>query len=176
LKIFIWTVSVLLLLVIAGLAFVYFSPDYDMYVVRSGSMTPAVEVGDMVITGPASGPFGGGIKPGTIVTYARGKELITHRIVSLENGILVTKGDASEDPDAQPVQMTQVVGVYLFKIPKLGYVSSFIHTKPGWLLVIILPTAALVGLIIKEIINEALRDDDDDARRYAQLKRYWPNP
>jgi len=175
-KILIWTVSAILLLVIAGLAFVYFSPGYDMYIVRSGSMTPAFKVGDMVITGPASGPFGGGIKPGAIVTYARGTELVTHRVVSLENGVIITKGDANEGPDSQPVVTAQVKGVYLFKIPGLGYLSAFIHTRVGWLVSIILPTAVLVGFIIKEIIGEALQDDYGDARNYARLRRYWPDP
>jgi hypothetical protein len=67
-------------------------------------MVPAIKLGDMIFTGPASGPFGGGIAAGSIVTFVKGNELVTHRIVSLENGSIITKGDANEGPDQVPVQ------------------------------------------------------------------------
>jgi len=36
--------------------FVYFTPDYDVYVVRSESMTPAINMADVIFTGPIGGP------------------------------------------------------------------------------------------------------------------------
>jgi len=154
-KIFLWIISGILALIVAGLAFVYFSPDYNIYIVRSESMKPNINIGDLVITGPVGGLFNGEIKPGAIVTYKTGKDLVTHRVISSNNNTIVTKGDAVEDPDPQPVLISQVTGVYLFGIHKIGYLASFLHTKPGWLLLVILPGTALVALIIKEIIKES---------------------
>lgn len=148
--------SVILGLIIALLAFVYISPDYDMYIVRSGSMTPAINTGDVVFVGPVNGIFSDGIGPGTIITYKYGNELITHRIVSIQNGALITMGDALEDPDINPVQMSQVVGTYLFKIPKLGYLVNFMHTKIGWYLVVIVPAIIFLALIFREIVREVM--------------------
>jgi signal peptidase I len=156
-KVLIWVVSVLLALVVAGLAFVYFSPDYDMYTVRSESMVPAIKMGDMIFTGPVSGPFGGGIKPGTIITFDKNKETVTHRIVSLENGNIITKGDANEDPDQVAVTAENIKGVMLFKVPLVGFMTGFIRTKMGWFLAILLPAAALVGWLIKDILKEAFK-------------------
>jgi signal peptidase len=154
-KIFLWITSGLLALMVAGLAFVYFSPGYDIYVVRSESMKPTINIGDMVIIGPVGSTFNHEIRPGVIVTYQTGKSLITHRVMSFNNGTLVTKGDAVEEPDPQPVLMSQVIGVYLFGIPKIGYLASFLHTKPGWFLLVILPGAIMVAFIVKEIIKES---------------------
>ena len=71
-----WLVSLTLALLVAGLVFVHFSPDYGMYLVSSESMKPAINVGDGIVTGPLGGPSNGEVKPGTVVTYERGKELL----------------------------------------------------------------------------------------------------
>jgi len=155
-KIFVWMVSIMLGLIVAALAFVFFSPDYSLYIVRSGSMEPAFNVGDVVIAGPLGS---GGIKPGVIVTYAIGKTLITHRVLSIGGNTLITKGDANENPDPIPVQFSQVKSLYLFRIPYIGYVAGFVRTRPGWLLTIILPSLILVGFIAKDIVKEALKDE-----------------
>jgi signal peptidase len=147
-------ISVILGLTVAALAFVYFSPGYDIYVVRSGSMAPSIDIGDIIISGPVRN-----ITPGTIITYSNGVELITHRVISVENNTLVTKGDAVEDPDSQPVDISRVTGMYLFKIPKIGYLINFIHTKLGWFLLIILPAAILVSFLVKDILKEAFKKD-----------------
>jgi len=157
-KVFSWLVSIVLGIVITGLAFLYFSPGYDLRLVRSESMKPAVNMGDLIITGPLNGPINGEVKPGTIVTYEYSKELITHRVQSIDGTALVTQGDAVEDPDSWPVTMSDVRGVYLFRIPYVGYVTSFVQTKSGWFLSIIIPAALLVCWLAKDIVKEALSD------------------
>ena len=121
-------------LILAGLAFIYFTPGYNLYLVRSESMKPAINMGDLIITGPLNGPVNGEVKPGTVVTYEYQKELVTHRVKSIEGTALVTQGDAVEDPDPWSVAMSSVKGIYLFKIPYVGYVTNFVQTKLGWFL------------------------------------------
>jgi len=169
-KVFGWLVSIVLALVVAGFIFVHFSPHYDICLVRSESMKPTINMGDMVITGPINGPLGGEVRPGSIVTYQLGEELVTHRVLSFDGDTLVTKGDAVEDPDARSVNLSDVRGVYLFKIPYIGYVSNFVGTKVGWFLVIIIPATALVALIIKDIFKE-LRSD---SKKVTQKKEVMP--
>ncbi len=164
-KIVKWSVSALLALVLGGLAFVYFSPGYDMYVVRSESMVPAINMGDIIVSGPLWGPINGGVRPSTIVTYELGKALVTHRVMSIKGDILVTKGDAMEDPDPRPVSISQVKGVYLFKIPYIGYLSSYMRTKTGWFSIVIIPGMLLVCFLAKDIVREALKDDSEEKVR-----------
>ena len=150
-----WIVSIALAIVIGGLVFTHFSSDYNLYLVRSESMKPAINMGNMVVIGPLNGE----VKPGMIVTYERGKELVTHRVLSVNGDTLVTKGDAMEEADPWTVTLSDVKGAYLFQIPYVGYVSNFVRTKLGWFLLIITPAALLVALLIKGIIKEALREN-----------------
>lgn len=145
----------MLALLVAGLVFVYFSPDYGFYLVSSESMNPAINMGDGIVTGPLGGPFNGEVKPGTVVTFERGKELVTHRVVSIDGDTLIAKGDAVEDPDPRPVSVFDVTGVYLFKVPYIGYLANFTGTKVGWFLVIVVPAMLLVALLIRDIVKEA---------------------
>mgnify|MGYP003392672636 CR=1 FL=1 len=158
-KIIGWVVTSVLVLFIAGLGFVHFVPGYSFSLVRSGSMTPAINVGDVIITRPAIGGVDGNIKPGAIVMYTHDGQLITHRVVSVTGDALVVKGDANEHADPWPVIISTLQGIYLFKIPYLGYAVNFIQTKLGWFLAIIIPAALIVGLLVKDILKEAFRDD-----------------
>jgi len=115
-------------------------------------------MGDLIITGPLSGPINGELKPGMIVTYEYSKELITHRVQSIDGKALITKGDAVEDPDPWSVTVSDVRGIYLFKIPYVGYVTSFVQTKFGWFLAIIIPAALLVAWLVKDILKVAFSD------------------
>ena len=157
-KTFSWIVSIILGIALAGLAFLYFVPGYNLYLVRSESMKPAIHMGDLIITGPMNGLINGEVKPGTIVTYETSKELITHRVQSTDGEALVTKGDAVEDADPWPVTLSDVRGIYLFKVPFVGFLTSFIQTKIGWFLAIIIPAALLVGWLAKDILKEAFSD------------------
>ena len=157
-KVIKWVVITVLSLVLAGLAFLFFSPDYNLYLVRSESMRPTIDMGDLIITGPLDNPTNGEVKPGTIITYRYQNEMVTHRVFSSESTTLITKGDATEDPDPWTVNHSDIKGVYLFKIPYVGYVTSFIQTKLGWFLAIIVPAALLVGWLAKDIVKEALSD------------------
>ena len=154
-KILSWLVTAVLVLILASFAFIYFSPGYGLYLVRSESMTPAIKMGDLIVTVPLNGPINGEIKPGTIVTYGRNKELITHRVSSIDGEALVTKGDAVEDPDTWPVTLSDVKGIYLFKIPYVGFATNFVQTKFGWFLAIIAPATLLVAWLVKDILKES---------------------
>jgi signal peptidase I len=156
-KILGWVLTGILGIVVMCLILVAVLPGYHIFVVKSESMEPSINMGDLVITGPVNGFLGNGIYPGTVISYQSGGKVVTHRVLAVDGNSIQTKGDAVEDPDPQSVDASKIVGVYLFKIPKVGYVSSLIHTKVGWFLLIILPSMLLVGWIAVEIIKEALK-------------------
>jgi signal peptidase len=165
-----WAVAAVLAVIVLFVAFIYISPDYDMYLVRSESMVPAINMGDLIITGPVPGK----IDPGTVVTYVRGKDLVTHRVISIQDGKLTTKGDAVEDPDVAPVTMSQLKGVYLFRVPAMGFVANFLKTPLGWVLIVIIPVILLLAFIFWEIANE-IRKMHKKRRldNESQITRRW---
>ena len=144
-----------LVILLAGLAFIFFVPGYNLYLVRSGSMEPTIHVGDLIITGPV----GSSITKGEIVTFQTNNNIVTHRIYSENAGTYRTKGDANDASDPWTITSSDVKGKYLFKIPYVGRVTSFIRTKIGWFVMIIIPALILVMLLVKDIVKEALKSE-----------------
>jgi hypothetical protein len=79
-------------------------------------------------------------------------------VLAVNGNTLVMKGDALDKPDPWQVTVSSAKGIYMFKIPYIGYLLSFIRTKLGWFLSIIIPAAAIVGFLIKDILKEAFTD------------------
>ena len=93
-------------------------------VVASGSMRPALEVGDMAI---ATNVNPDAIRIGDIIQYVRNGEIIIHRVIEIRDGgngvkLFITQGDANSVPD-EPVPQTSVVGKTILVIPKIGWIS-----------------------------------------------------
>ncbi len=158
-----WVITAILVLFICAMGFIHFVPGYSFSLVRSGSMAPAINVGDVIITGPAHEGINRNIEAGTVIMYQHNTETISHRVLSVEGITLVTKGDAMQHPDPWTVTLTDVKGVYLFRIPFIGYGMNFIQSKLGWFLTIIIPAAAIVGFLIKDIVKEAFKDEKKTA-------------
>ncbi len=96
---------------------------YHPAIVGSGSMQPAIDVGDIVVVQHVSPEE---LKVGDIVQYYSTEGYtITHRIIEIreteEGEVFITKGDANEIADA-PFTADRVVGKVIFVIPKLGYI------------------------------------------------------
>ncbi len=121
-------------------------------------MTPAIAVGDVIITGPVDGPISGEVAPGTVITFKHTRGNVTHRVYSIDGAEIQTKGDAVEDIDPWKVSMSDIRGVYLFKIPYMGFATSFIQTRTGWFITIIIPAALLVLWLAKDIVKEAFSE------------------
>lgn len=116
---------------------------YKMLLVLSDSMKPVFAAGDVIIVN-TSGKSGYG--ENDIVTFWRSKTpplLLTHRITGAEKiagqVYYSTRGDANNTADGAAVRQDQILGKYLFKIPYGGHVVNFVHTGPGFTLLILVP-------------------------------------
>jgi len=128
-----------------------------MYVL-TGSMSPVIEPGDMIITKAVKAEE---LNKGNIITFrASGNTLVTHRIIDTNSdGSFITKGDANnvEDIDLN-ANSENIVGKYVFRIPKGGYVIKFIQSPLGMMLFILIPIGVLAGGEIKNILKEMDKD------------------
>lgn len=93
-------------------------------VITSGSMQPLIRVGDVVVTEPIS--VDGFLAPPSIITFRdpshdpSTNRVITHRVVTVEGGSYVTRGDANRNVDSDRVPPSDVVGVAKVVVPFVG--------------------------------------------------------
>lgn len=100
-------------------------------VVLSGSMSPALEVDDLVIVREKEH-----YEIGDIVVYQSGYELIVHRIIAQDGEFITTQGDANGVPDT-PVRAAAVKGAVAVRIPHLGIVVNLLKLPAVSILLLI---------------------------------------
>lgn len=126
------------------------------YVVRSDSMSPAIEAGGVVFVSEVPAER---IGENDVITFEQpgGDQRVTHRVVEVIEGDgeprFRTKGDANEDPDPEVVAPSQVIGKVAFSVPLIGYVIAFANTDLGLLTLVVLPALLLVVLEIRDILS-----------------------
>jgi len=136
-------IALLGVIVILSLAPLFPIPgNFKSLVVMSGSMEPAIHVGSVVVIKPV-----GEVKVGDVVTFEHPSEpqnLITHRVKSVEDDMIKTKGDANNTPDNWEIKKETIQGKMFFSAPYLGYAVHFAKTPKGFLLLIILPAILII--------------------------------
>lgn len=88
---------------------------YRVYMVDGASMQPTLNLGDIVFFKSVSQED---VREGDIILFNRLGGLVTHRVTSIKDSCVTTKGD-NTDPD--PGCAYDISGKYLFKIPYAGY-------------------------------------------------------
>lgn len=124
--------------------------------VQSGSMSPALDAGDLAVTLPLN-PYD--IKLGDMISYrspADPETLVIHRVVGIDrSGPLTfrTKGDANSSIDAHPVPAQAVVGKVGFQLPWLGYLVAFVQSTAGFILLLAVPGAVILYLEMNKLLT-----------------------
>lgn len=101
-------------------------------VVITGSMSPEINVGDIVITReiPAED-----FSVGDVVRYSRNNKDIVHRVIEVVSGPqgveLVTKGDANNSVDSPPLRPDEIQGEAMFRVPRLGWLTILLSQRTG---------------------------------------------
>ena len=108
-------------------------------VVLSGSMEPELSVGDLLIITRSDN-----YSVNDVVVYQDGGMAITHRIVSITDEGVTTRGDANNTDDA-PIKLEQIKGKVVFAIPFIGYIVNATKTPIGVLCIIALAIFLLEG-------------------------------
>jgi signal peptidase len=143
-----WVALAVLVLLTLVLILSAFNIGVRAFVVSSGSMSPAIHTGDLVIVRKS-----GGYEKGDVITFIDSRnKYISHRIYKVEEKdgktTYTTKGDANNTPDGSPVSEVNVMGRVVFHIPLMGIPIAFFHTKIGLALLILSIGAILIWLIL----------------------------
>ena len=140
------------------------------YITLSDSMDPVVQKGSLLITQRVSA---GAIRPGDIITYHDGTEITTQRVADIinDNGAVsfITKGDANEGVNSQPVPAGKLIGRFVYAISFAGSLLLAIHSPATMALLIAGVCAIIIGADeINKRIKKRLRKKKRQRGRYPQ--------
>lgn len=139
--------------------------------VLSDSMAPTLRSGDVLFLRPL---MASAVQPGMIVSYQWDGKLITHRVVSLENGSMETRGDNNLQSDPWVASLTSVTGTPILVIPYLGYLLLWMRTLLGWSLMVLLPATLLLILLTRNLARLIRLEQLPAALRHSLVVRRIP--
>lgn len=118
---------------------------FRIYRVISGSMQPALQIGDVIIIKEANK-----YAEKDIITYDNGLTTITHRIKSINGDEIITEGDANDAPD-KPITKDRILGKYFFRISTFSVFSIMLTGKTIYLIMVLLLFAIVLFAIIDRL-------------------------
>ena len=130
-------------------------------VVLSGSMEPALSVGDLLIFTEEEH-----YEVGDVVVYQSGKMPVVHRIVAMDGESVTTRGDANNADDA-PIPRDAIKGRVLFHIPYVGHVVDLLKTPIGTIGML----AAAIALIEIPRRRDKKRDEQTREQLLDEIRR-----
>ncbi len=157
-SVFTTVLLVLLALVVYGKASTIFGKNayptyfgYTFFSIASGSMEPALYVNDVILV-----KITNDVKKDDVITYAKDKEIITHRVISITGDTLTVKGDNNNIMD-DPIKKDQIIGKVTKVFPKLS-VWQKVVTEPKILIAIF-----VTFLLFDFALSYKGKEDDKEA-------------
>lgn len=158
-----------------------YKPGISIYTIISPSMTPNINVYDVVVNIRVDDPEK--IKVGDIITFksqAATSEgmTITHRVIArdqLPDGTYeyMTQGDNNPEPDGSYVMFNNVIGKEILTIPGLGKIQFLIANKKSWLFLLLIPISIylikeiykLIDLVgLKKKVTKVIEEKDEEPK------------
>lgn len=97
---------------------------YQALTIGSGSMSPAIEKGDVIILKGMKNEEARKIKKGDVLVYNHDNKIIVHRVIKKSNNgetiSFKTKGDYNNAKDSWTVKQEDVIGIVKFRIRWVG--------------------------------------------------------
>ena len=144
---------------------------YKPFIVLSGSMEPIIKIGDLVIIKDC--PIEQ-LKEGDIIAFRNGTSVITHRIVEIteekNEKVIITKGDNNSSEDRYPVVYSDVEGLYIYRIPKIGHFAMFLQTTLGAIIFISIPFILFIITDLVQRKKEKKMQEENQKRMQKEIE------
>ncbi len=181
-----WTIFVLLLICAVLLVYYFiaikiyetkgsgYEPKFSLYTIITPSMTPNINVYDVVVDVKVENPED--IEIGDVITFYSNipgvrNGTITHRVIAINkdtegNYKYRTKGDYNLVDDGVDIEFNKIVGKVAIKIPQLGRIQFFVASKLGWIVVVLVPA---LYVIIKDILKIIKLKSDKPNNKFTKF-------
>lgn len=173
-KVLEWVGTFMLAIVVLLIGFMFIGPmfGWDTHPVLSGSMEPALEVGELIVTKPVKLEE---VKMGDIITFQTDEQTISHRVVNIieidERPWFQTKGDANEELDSNLVSSEgKEVRKVVFHVLYLGFAAQFMKNKWVFLALIGIPALILIGMFGRDFWKGILEKKEKRKVKTANSK------
>lgn len=113
---------------------------YSMFSTATGSMSPTIKIGDIVFV-----KIGEEAKEKDIITYKKDNEFITHRIIKIDGGAIIAKGDNNNTED-EAITKDAIIGKVVFIINNVE-VWKKVFSEPSVIIPIVITVILLVILV-----------------------------
>ena len=124
------------------------------YTILTGSMAPQYAPGTLVVVQSVDVSE---INLGDVITYQleSGKpEVVTHRVVAVGAAadgtpLFVTRGDANDGDDPEPVRPVQIVGKLWYSVPYIGWINNVVTGQArAWALPVVIAGLFVYGIVL----------------------------
>ena len=131
---------------------------YGLYEVATGSMEPEFPVGSILYVKDA---LPSEVEVGDAITYTMGTDtnkVMTHRVIDIneEEAYFITKGDANEVVDMDPISFDRLIGKPVFCLKGMAVVVNFIHSKTG---ILTIGTLFLLVILLWSVADSRKKAD-----------------
>ena len=130
--------------------------NFQVLIVRSGSMEPAIKTGALVVVKPKAE-----YSVGDVITFSSGNRNAiptTHRIMEIKETsnqkTFMTKGDANDSVDMNEVLERNIIGRVLLDVPYVGYAIATAQKPIGFTFLIAIPAFLIVYDEFAKIFKE----------------------
>ena len=139
---------------------------YAVLEVVSGSMEPTIQIGDLIIIDTNEKNY----QENDIVTfYDTNDSFVTHRILSIEDDQMITKGDNNNTEDEKtPIQ--NIVGKYLFRIQGLGTFLLALKNPIVSIMIFVIGILICYFISMKKDEEEEFIEENDAYQTYLEKK------
>ena len=138
------------------------------YIIKTNSMEPDISIGDIIITRKTSEEE---LNKGDVITFRRNGEVITHRIVNIEeteNGKkYITKGDNNNVEDLEKITYEEIEGKKFITIPYLGKFIMFIENQIIFFIIVLV----LLILYFYKIQLQEKKENRREKKKIEQSKK-----
>ena len=113
--------------------------------VETGSMSGTIEEGDLIVIKKTND-----YKIGDIITFLPEGDKIptTHRIIGIEDGKYITRGDANNTADTRPIAYDRIIGEYQFSIRYVGLFFRWLGQEGGWIYLAGIVVVIIIGVLL----------------------------